>query len=420
MKRVKNRLAGIVGNILEHYDNALFGLMAPFLAPLFFGGQDPVTALIMTYGIMPLGVISRPIGSLFFGWIGDAFGRMQALSLSLVGMALVTFAMGCLPLYSQVGVAAPILLAILRMLQSFFMAGETVGGAIYLLEETEEKKRTFFSSLYDASSVGGVLLASLAVTGCFAFGVMHEAWRLLFWAGATTAIVGLILSRGVDQTAPRQTVRQSVFYALRGNLRPFLAVVFASGFSYITYMLAFDLMNGFIPLVTGIDPAVIMGINSVLLVLDMLLLPCFGCIAARVGKERLMLFATLFLVTSNIPLFWLLSSGSIIAVLVARTLLVVGGVAFSAPYHAWAQDLVPKEHRYTLLSLGYTLGTRLIGAPAVAVSLWLYKSTGFCFAPGLYILLFGLLACFCILKNRQLQSDGAFSKVANEVALKRF
>src|SRR5579862_656680 len=116
---LKNRIIGIIGNIFEHYDSALFGLLAPFIASLFFETQDPVTALILTYGMLPLGILFRPLGSLFFGWIGDHWGRRQALFLSLTGMGVATVLMGCLPTYATAGIYAPLLLALCRILQNF-------------------------------------------------------------------------------------------------------------------------------------------------------------------------------------------------------------------------------------------------------------------------------------------------------------
>src|SRR3990167_5670084 len=146
---IRSRIAGVIGNALDHYDQALFALLAPFIASLFFDKQDPVTALILTYGMLPLGLLSRPLGSLFFGWIGDRFGRRQALSYSLFGMALVTLSIGCLPTSSQIGIWAPILLGCGRLIQNFFTAGETIGGAIFVLEQTPESQRSLASSFYD-------------------------------------------------------------------------------------------------------------------------------------------------------------------------------------------------------------------------------------------------------------------------------
>ena len=138
---IRNRIAGVIGNFLEHYDNALFGLLAPFIAPLFFEEKDPITALILTYGMLPLGFLdaSARLPS-FSGRSGDRFGRRHALFCSLSGMALVTVGIGSLPLYREIGIFAPLLLAAGRMLQSFCAAGESIGGAIFVLENTRVAK----------------------------------------------------------------------------------------------------------------------------------------------------------------------------------------------------------------------------------------------------------------------------------------
>ncbi len=401
MKKAANyKLAGMVGNILEHYDSALFGLLAPFLAPLFFADYDPITALIMTYGIMPLGIVSRPVGALFFGWIGDRFGRKEALRLSLLGMAAITVAMGFLPVHSQVGVLAPVLLALLRMLQGFFMAGEAVGGAIYILEQAENGKKTLLSSLYDASSVGGILLASALVASFSSFGIIDYGWRFLFWGGSLTAIFGFFLQKSVPDNDIIPTPTTSIGQGVKQNLGALCAIIFTSGLSYVTYAMAFDLMNGYIPIVTTLSKTEVMKINSYLLVLDMLLLPCFGYLAYRIGKERQMQMAALFLALAAIPLFLCLESASLGVVIAVRCALVVGGVAFSAPYHAWAQELVPANMRYTILSLGYALGTQCIGKPACAISCWLYKLTGLAFAPGLYLALFASVAGYVVISQK--------------------
>ena len=158
----------LLGNLFEHYDAALFTLLSPFLAPLFFPGHDPVTALILTYCIIPLGMMARPVGSLIFGYIGDTHGRKEALVLTLTGMAVVTGCMGFMPLHSQAGIFAPILLSLGRILQNFFAAGETIGGSIYLIENAPEAEKDMISSYYNASTIAGILIASFGVSLLYA------------------------------------------------------------------------------------------------------------------------------------------------------------------------------------------------------------------------------------------------------------
>jgi MFS transporter, MHS family, proline/betaine transporter len=377
-------IAGMIGNILEHYDTALFGLLAPFIAAQFFHDQDPFTALILTYAMIPLGMLSRPLGALSFGWISDRFGRAKALSWSLSGMAAATIGIGFLPTSCAI---SPLLLAIMRMIQSFFAAGESSGGAIYILENTNVPKQSLISSLFDASTVGGILLASALVTFFSMQGWVEAGWRYLFWAGGATAIMGIFIRM---KTKEGETP-SSVPFQLKEIFQykeAFLAIVLASGFGYTTYSLAFTLMNGYIPLVTSLSQGNVMKINTALLVLDFFLLPLFGFFAQKFGKERVMFLGALALTIGATPLFSILGPTSSLWVVTGiRMFIVIGGVAFAAPYHAWALEQVPPRCRSTILCLGYTIGTQVIGTPTAAICLWAYKITGWIAAPSLYLLL---------------------------------
>jgi MHS family proline/betaine transporter-like MFS transporter len=398
----RDRLIAMVGNILEHYDNALFGLLAPFLAPLFFEESDPVTALILTYCLLPLGIAMRPLGSFFFGWIGDRFGRTRALFCSLFGMAVATMIMGCLPTYAEAGYLAPLFLVIGRVLQNFCAAGESVGGAIYILERTELRKKNLMSAFYDSSTVAGILAASAIVT-LFSFQEMiHEAWRGLFWMGGIVAILGVFFrlkaKEGEEYIQSKHKVRANVIALIKTHKEALIAVTCVAGFSHMTYFLAFTLMNGLVPLVTSLSTAQAMGANTLLLLIDMVLLPLFGYFASKIGREKMMLAAAVSSFFCAIPLFYCLKGASLGVVLVVRLILMSLGVAFSATYHSWSQDRVPPEARYTILSLGYALGSQLIGAPTAAFGLWLYQKTGWLIAPALYLMATSGLAAFFIRK----------------------
>lgn len=399
---LRSRFAGIIGNCLGHYDTALFGLLAPFIAPLFFDDKDPLTALILTYGMMPLGILAKPLGSLFFGWIGDHLGRRQALFYSLCGMAIVTILMGCLPLYRQVGILAPCLLAVGRMLQSFCAAGEITGASIFVLENTPLSHRTLISSWYDVSSILGALIASSLVTFFCTYNWIEEWWRYLFWIGGVTAIFGLFLRLKTQEGYEFQSDHKkcSLYQALKDNKKAFISIVLASGFSYTTYTLSFNLMNGYVPIVTSLSQSDVMQVNTALLVFDMCLLPCFGYLAHKIGKEKVMLAGALCSTLTAISFFYFLKGSSLLVATLIRCVIVMCATAFAAPFHAWKLDCMPAEYRYTLLSLGYTLGTQLIGAPASAICLWLYKQLGYVWAPGLYLMLVGSLAAVAVYKNR--------------------
>lgn len=393
---MKFRFATIVGNILEHYDTALFALLAPFIAPLFFSSVDSLTALIMTYGLIPLGMITKPLGSLFFGRIGDLYGRKKALSISLLGIAMVTFLIGCLPTYKMIGSWAPLSLMVAKMMQKFFSAGETSGGALYFLEGSSNKP--FLSSLYGSASMLGVLLASFLVSLMAGFHFMAMGWRLLFWLGGLTAFVGFFFRNQIENSPPEN--KSFSFKRLFAEDRTaFLSIIIASGFSYVTFALSFSFMNGFIPHITSLALSKMIEINTFLLICDMLLLPIFGLLAHRIGKEKVMFFGLLGAMLTTIPLFSLLKEASFLMVVCVRMSLVFFGCAFAAPFYAWAIEQT-SSHRYTILSLGSSLGAQLIGAPTAMICLWLYQGLGITAAPGFYLVIIAALTLF-IMKKRK-------------------
>ena len=191
------------------------------------------------------------------------------------------------------------------------------------------------------------------------------------------------------------------FSAIKEHRTAFLSIILASGFSYTTYSLGFTLMNGYIPLVTALSKTDVMKVNTVLLIVDMFLLPCFGYLANKLGKERVMLAGALCSVIGALPLFSLLEHASLNLVIAIRVAIIFSGVAFAAPYHAWAMERIPSSHRYLILSLGYAIGSQLIGAPTSAICLWLYKTLGWSSAPGLYLMAIGIAAGFVIYRCKR-------------------
>ncbi|KAG6559228.1 Proline/betaine transporter [Candidatus Rhabdochlamydia oedothoracis] len=388
-------LTGFFGNFLEHYDYALFSLLAPFLAPLFFDQKDPIVSLILTYAMLPLGFLSRFVGSLFFGWLGDHLGRKRALCSSLTGLSITTVLMGFLPTYAQVGMMAPLGLLLARLLQGFFAAGETIGGAIFVLEQTENRKKNWMSSLYDASSVLGMLTASFMLF-LYSHSAQEIYWRYLFWAGALTAIVALILRMASKEEIKPKIRKEKKFNVFLQYKRVFVTIALVAGFSSSIYCLAFTLASGYIPLVNSITKNQIVKINTYLLCFDMCILPLFGYLATKIGREKQMLIGALGTALIAIPCFYCFSSSSILIVSIGRVLLVIAGVVFSATYHVWAQDLVKQEHRYRILCTAHAVGSQVIGTSTAFISLWLYKASGWIAAPALYVICIALLAAWAV------------------------
>jgi len=384
-----------LGNLFEHYDTALFGFLSPFLAPLVFPDREPIVALILTYAIIPLGMLARPLGSLVFGYIGDVYGRNHALFLTLAGMAFVSGCIAFSPTYSQAGILAPIIFCIGRALQNFLAAGETMGGAIFLLENSSEKRHDLFSSLYSASTMGGHLLASLGVFLLGYYNLTDPGWRFLYLCGCVTALFGCLIRRS-PRTAQTTVKFSQTVMNLKDTLwtyrKPLICIMITSGFASATYSIALVLMNGFIPLVSTFSKTEVMKINTYLLILDFCALPFFGWIASKVPREKLMLSASLGVVLCAMPLMLSLKEASLMGIIGVRIAFVIFGVAFFAPFHAWAQQLIPSTCRYAVISLGYALGTQALGSPTAALSLWCFQKTGLVASVSWYWMFLGLLS----------------------------
>lgn len=416
-KQLINITAGLIGNIVEHHDKALFALLAPFIGPLFFSSSDPITALINTYSIMFVGMFARPFGALIYGYIADRYGRKKALTWSIVGMSVATGAMGCLPLYAEVGLWAPALLALARILQNFFSAGETNGAAIFVLEHSLKKDKPFISSLVEASTMAGILLASIETVIFSYFDILTIHWRWLMWAGSAAGLIGLWLRRYCSETEAFQSMQEPLepqsirkfFSSLIQDARPIAAITLAAGFSCATYVIPLPLMTAFLTLTSPMTATQLTSFNTSLMVLDLALLPIFGYLCSKVSKEKAMLTAASITALTAIPLFQTLSGGALIAAIIVRATIVILGVSFAAPFRLWAKEQIPIERRCTGVNIGCSLAHILIEGPAAVVSLWLFKMTGWIASPGIYLACTALLAVFALTKLTVTRTEKACS-----------
>lgn len=398
--RKKHIISLLIGNILEHYDTALFGLLSPVLAPLFFPNDDPLISLILTYMLIPLGMLAKPFGALFFGFISDHVGRKESLILSLLGMSVATCGFALIPTYQDIGSTAALLLAFLRIMQAFFASGENVSGAIFMLENAADRNHTFLSSLWDTSVVGGILLASLAVTSISLLKSIEDLWRVLYFAGGSTALIALFLRfylpHSIEVKKDKKIYFTETFKTLVTYRKEIIMIAFAAGFSYASYSIALVFMNAFIPLVSSSSYAESIHLNSVLLVFDLLLLPFVGFISSylQIQREKLMFFSALGAFLLSPLLFMLLGEATFLLIVPIRVLFVIIGVCFSASFFAWCQQIAPKNHRGIVISFGYSLGTQAFGGPTVALSLFIFRKTGSLVLTSGY---FATLALICLL-----------------------
>lgn len=218
-KRKTVIIAGIIGNIMEWYDFALYGYMAAIISLLFFPNQTKFLSLLSTYGIFAVGFVMRPIGAAVFGWLGDTIGRSRTMLISVIVMMIPTFALGLLPTYSNVGIWAPILLIIMRLVQGFSVGGEFSSSVTYLVETSAPSKRGLSGSWSNLGSGMGMLLGSLvaaSVTSILSADALNSwGWRLPFLLGGILGSASIILRKNLpdsqhfkEMPSPKRTLHQ--------------------------------------------------------------------------------------------------------------------------------------------------------------------------------------------------------------------
>lgn len=385
--------SAFLGNMMDHYATALYGFMAPIIAPIFFPQHDPIVALIFTYGLMASSLITRPLGAVFFGKWGGQKGGKNCFALTLTGLALATGGMGLIPGYESIGVGAPFCFVALRMIQGFFAAGETTVARFFILHNAGEHKHGKVSGYYGSTTILGELIASFVATLVSASVSPQQYWRWPFIISFLIGAIGVFIRYFVKEGTfvPEETKSIPVGKTLWDNKTVIFRIVFLSGLTYITYSIPFIFMNGFVPHVSQISLAQMMGINTVLLLLDMILSPLIGAVSDRFSRTGFMVFMSLSLSITIIPLFALIPNGSLMIITFIRVWIVLLGLGINIPFAPWFLSQIKGPERYLVMGVGYSIGSELFGRNAPTICLWLWYQTGSVQAPAIYM----SLLCFC-------------------------
>jgi MHS family proline/betaine transporter-like MFS transporter len=391
-------MAGFVGNVVEWYDFALYGYLAGVIAPVFFPEQDATAALIATYGIFAAGFVMRPLGAAVFGWFGDRYGRARTMQISVSLMALPTLLLGLLPTYEQVGVLAPALLVMVRLLQGISVGGEFSSSATWLVETAPIGRRGATGSWANVGSMSGSLLgvgAAALVTNLFDERTVAEwAWRLPFLGGALLGVSAIWIRRSLHDSRRYQAHHEGreetspLLEAFTTNRREtLLALAFASGYGTCFYLVFVYLpewlsSQGLMPRGTAL------AINTAMTLLVVPAMPLF----ARVGDRRLprrtwIACAMAALALSAWPLhLWMLDSGgSLPSVLCMHglTFLLLAIPLGSGP--ALFVELFPERDRLSGYSVAFNIGLGVFGGLTPMIASWLLAETGAPSTPGLYL-----------------------------------
>ncbi|MEY2900975.1 MAG: hypothetical protein RLY89_81 [Bacteroidota bacterium] len=379
--RIRSILGGSVGNLVEWYDWYAYAAFSIYFAKHFFPNSNPTAQLLNTAGIFAVGFLMRPLGGWLFGNIADIKGRKKAMTISVLLMSFGSLLIACLPSYEQIGLLAPILLLVARLLQGLSVGGEYGISATYLSEVAHEQKRGFYSSFQYVTLIGGQLLAlglQLMLQRIFLSAEALEAWgwRIPFAIGALLSLVAFYLRSNLHETTAFEkiTKAEQKKSGLRELLKHPKAIITVVGltlggtiafYTYTTYMQKF-LIN---TVKLSKDDATLLSFCS--LFLFACLQPLYGWVSDKIGRRPLLIGFGILGTLFTVPLMNGLSQStnlSIIFLLMVSSLLIVSGyTSINAVVKA---ELFPAEVRALGVGLPYSLTVAIFGGTAEWLALY--------------------------------------------------
>lgn len=381
--------AGAIGNILEWFDFAVYGYFAVFIGKTFFPQSDPAAQVIGAFGIFAIGYLARPLGGILIGHIGDRHGRKFAMTVSVGAMAIPTFLIGILPGYAAIGIAAPLLLTLLRTVQGLSLGGEYTTSMIFMVEHAPPHRRSFAGAVAVSGAIIGILAGS-ATGALLAAALSSEAlaawgWRLPFLSGLAIGVMGLFLrrhlpdgERNTESTAPlMQTLR---LYPWQVFTVALLCLVNAVGFQII-----FVYLVSWLQLVDNIPPVTALEINTASMVVLLVTIFIAGALADRFGNLPVMAISAFGIVAFAIPLFHVFMLGNPSVIMAAQM-----GFAILLGLYIGAQPGLivlhsPKAVRCTALAIGYNITLGIVGGLSPLMASWLIERLDDNAAPGYLI-----------------------------------
>jgi MHS family proline/betaine transporter-like MFS transporter len=380
--------------------------MAPVIARKFFPAGDEITSLLSTFAAFGVGFVVRPLGGIVIGRLGDVHGRKAALLLTIGLMAAGTVLIGVIPTYESIGLAAPALVVLARLLQGFSAGGEWGGATAFMVEWAPAHRRGLYGSLQQCSVAGGLLLgaATAALVGTVLSPEALESWgwRVPFLLGGLLGPVGLYMRRHMDETpafvAARQTapVPAEAPWRLAARAFGFTVVWTVSYYTVLTYMPTFLQKHA------GVPRSEALWVTAAGLVLLALSTPALGYLSDRIGRKPLLLAACVACVVLPYPLLGaIVSSRDLGTIVLAQLALALAIAVFSGPGRAAIAEIFPTRQRSTWMSTGYSLAVAVFGGFAPFIATWLIERTGNPLSPAFYLMAAGVVSLLVIAPMRE-------------------
>jgi MHS family proline/betaine transporter-like MFS transporter len=412
-----------IGQFVEWYDFVIYAYSATIIARLFFPSEDPVAGVLSTFAVYAVGFLMRPLGGIVFGLLGDRIGRRRLLVIVIVMMGLGTMGIGLLPTYERIGLLAPILLVLCRLVQGFSAAGETVASNAFVAEHAPQRRRGLYVSFtYSFSTVPSVVaalfvLALTSVLGQQAYDAW--AWRIPFLVGGPIALVGLYIRRKVDespvfeaaraaQEARERTAAHDVVPSDAGEARPapgktstrpaIVQTVALAALSSLGFYTLSGYMVTYLTTSSPLSNADALLTNGIALFVSFLCFWLGGALSDRFGRRPVLLSVIVAIVVLYMPSFWLAGLGTFAAALAGQLVIAVVLGIFWGVFGITIAELFPTRNRVSGAMISYNLAYTVFGGTAPLLATWLIARTGLNVVPGIYTMVVAVVVLLMVLR----------------------
>ncbi|MGW6062261.1 glycine betaine/L-proline transporter ProP [Streptomyces sp. NPDC055189] len=403
--------ATALGNAMEWYDFGVYAYLAVIIGKEFFPSGNDTAQTLSSLATFAAAFLVRPIGGMVFGPLGDRVGRKKILALTMIMMSAATLAIGLIPSYSTIGVWAPVLLVLCRMVQGFSTGGEYGGAATFIAEYAPDKRRGFWGSFLEFGTLIGYTVAAVLVTALtmgLSDGAMQSwGWRIPFMVAAPLGLIGLYLRLKLDESPAFQKMaeaesgpaaerqKKSFRDSFFGQWRPMLlCIALVAAFNVTDYMLLSYMPTYLTELGFG-ETGGLMSIVIVMLIL-MALINSVGRLSDRIGRKPVLMAGSVGFFVLAIPAFLLIKQGGTVAVFTGLLILGLALVCYLGAMSSSLPALFPTDVRYGSLSIGFNVSVSLFGGTTPLVVAALIGATGNDLMPAFYTMLAGLVGIIAV------------------------